>query len=101
MTERFSNGSPEVNMTLAIGLTTIGIITVAVVLFAAAGSEGKGPLAALGRRIFEIPAEQLATIEQRISTRERLQERYSWLTADDGDAVTFVFAEAENPSTPP
>lgn len=82
-------------MTLAIGLTTLGIIVAAVLLFAAAGSEGKSPFAALGRRIFEVPLEPLASIEERISTRERLEERYVWMTADDGDAAAFIFAEAE------
>jgi hypothetical protein len=69
--------------------------TLALVLFVAANSVGTGPLGSLGTRIFELPTEPLASAEERIKTRERLEEQYRWLTADNGDAVTFLLGEAK------
>jgi len=68
---------------------------VAVLLFVAVNSDGPGRLAQLGRRLFEIPTAPLAPEEDRAATRERLEQRYPWLTAEEGETAAFLFSEAK------
>jgi hypothetical protein len=73
----------------------LGIVVVALVLFVAASSDGRGALGQLGRRLFGLPVEPLASVEERIATRERLDDQYRWLIGTEGDAAAFLFGEAK------
>ena len=63
-------------------------------LFGAASSD-IGPLGSLGRRIFEIQTEPLASHAERVATRRRLEQTYRWLTAANADAATFLYREVK------
>jgi hypothetical protein len=78
----------------AIAITVV-VGAAALVLFLAANSGGTGPLGSIGTSIFELPVEPLATAQERVATRERLEEQYRWLTVEDSDAATFLLGEAK------
>ena len=82
-------------MTTVVSLVAISIGLIAVVLFVAVNSEGESWLPRLGRRIFESPTRELAPVEDRVATRKRLEEKYRWLTVEEGDAAAFLFEEAK------
>jgi hypothetical protein len=81
-------------MTVTAWIITILVVSAGLALFGAASSD-VGPLGSLGRRIFEIRTEPLASHAERVATQRRLEQTYRWLTAANADAATFLYSEVK------
>ncbi len=82
-------------MAVLVSLVSLSAMAIAVFLFISVNSDGNGRLSQLGRRLYEVPTEPLATFSERSDTRKRLEQQYRWLTVDESDATAFLLAEAK------
>lgn len=82
-------------MVIALSVAAFLGVALAFVLFFAVNSTGSGWLARLGRRLFEVRTGVLASHQERVDTRIRLESQYRWLTEDRGKPAAFLLGEAK------